>query len=253
MKVLITGADGFIAKNLIQRLKKDENIELYLYTKKDSINMLETYIKKVDFIFHLAGVNRPKHIKEFYSGNSELTKIIIGMIEKYNKKIPILFSSSRQIGNESDYATSKEEAENIIFEYSKRNNVVSFIYRLPNIFGKWAKPNYNSVIATWCYNIVRNLEIQVNSRDTKLEFAYVDDVINLFLGCLYKSNVVSTFCEVEKTYTKTLGEIEILLYSFKNKKEKYSEQDIADGFDTALFNTYSNYLVEYENSIKVEV
>ncbi|WP_321777755.1 NAD-dependent epimerase/dehydratase family protein [Sulfurimonas sp.] len=184
MKILVTGSEGFIAKNLIEHLIRDENIKLYLYSKKDSKIILEAYLKEVDFIFHLAGVNRPERINEFYEGNASFTKNIIDILIKNNKKTPILLSSSTQVILDNDYGRSKLEAENILLDYSKKMNVNIYIYRLPNVFGKWCKPNYNSVLATWCYNIANDLEIQVNNKETKLSLVYVDDVIKSFINKL---------------------------------------------------------------------
>ncbi|MEA2019546.1 MAG: NAD-dependent epimerase/dehydratase family protein, partial [Campylobacterota bacterium] len=165
MKILITGSNGFIAKNLIEHLKVDENNELYLYSKKDSINILEAYVKEVDFIFHLAGVNRPTDVSEFYEGNRDLTRAIVDILESMNKSTPIVFSSSMQVDRDNDYGKSKLEAESYLLNYMERTSTRVFIYRLPNVFGKWSKPNYNTVIATWCHNLTRDFEIQVNDKN----------------------------------------------------------------------------------------
>ena len=242
MKVLITGSNGFIAKNLRVTLAKMPQIEVLLYIKNDSIEKLENLIKQSDFIFHLAGVNRPENLDEFYEGNSNLTQTIVDVIKKYDKKIPILLSSSAQIGNGSDYAKSKEEAENIIKKYSNENNISCFIYRLPNVFGKWSKPNYNTVIATWCHNITRDIEIQVNNRDAELTLVYIGDVIHAFLKHLYVSQSKEIFYEVNTVYKKTLGEIETLLYMFKNSRQNLLIPNIAKGFERVLYATYLSFL-----------
>lgn len=241
MKILITGANGFIAKNLIEHLKRDESIELYLYSKKDSINMLEAYVKEVDFIYHLAGVNRPENISEFYEGNSTLTLNIINILKKENKKIPILLSSSTQSSLDNDYGKSKLEAENALIRYSNEMGASVYVYRLPNVFGKWSKPNYNSVISTWCHNIANNLEIQVNNKDAELNLVYVDDVVSSFMDKL-ESQSEEKYFEVESIYTKTLGEIESLLYSFKENRQTLLIPDVASGFERALYATYLSYL-----------
>ena len=252
MKVLITGSDGFIAKNLIEYLNRIDNRELFLFNKQNTMEDLEDYIQETDFIFHLAGVNRPKDTKDFYKGNSELTKIIIDLIEKNNKKIPILFSSSIQVGNGSEYAKSKAKAEKIIEEYSKKNNIDCFIYRLPNVFGKWAKPNYNSVIATWCYNITRDLDIYIDDRNKKLKLAYIGDVVHSFAEKLFRSSNNSLYCEVEQVYEKTLGEIVDLLYQFKNSRETLLIPRVGQGFERVLYATYLSYLPEDRFSYKLK-
>jgi UDP-2-acetamido-2,6-beta-L-arabino-hexul-4-ose reductase len=251
MKVLITGANGFIAKNLCTTLDKMPQIKVLKYTKNDSIETLDVLIEEADFIFHLAGINRPENVNEFYVGNTNLTQTIVNSIEKYNKKIPILLSSSAQVGNGSDYAKSKEEAEKIIQNYSVENNVSCFIYRLPNVFGKWSKPNYNTVIATWCYNITRDMEIQVDNPETELILVYIDDVVNAFIDHLYLTQSKEIFFEVKEVYKKTLGEIEQLLYMFRDSRQNLLIPNIAKGFERVLYATYLSFLPTDKFSYKL--
>jgi UDP-2-acetamido-2,6-beta-L-arabino-hexul-4-ose reductase len=241
MKVLITGSNGFIAKNLIEHLKRDKSIELYLYSRKDSLNILEAYVKDVDFIFHLAGVNRPENVDEFYIGNSGLTNTIVDILIKNNRTTPILLSSSTQSELDNDYGKSKLEAQNLLNEYSKQTNANIFIYKLPNVFGKWSKPNYNSVISTWCYNIANDLDIQVNDKSVKLNLVYIDDVVKSFIDKLdFKSE--EQYYTINTIYKKTLGEIEELLYKFKDNRNSLIILDVASGFERALYATYLSYL-----------
>ncbi|WP_331774345.1 polysaccharide biosynthesis C-terminal domain-containing protein [Sulfurospirillum sp. 1612] len=241
MKVLITGSNGFLAKNMIEHLKRDESIELYLYSKKDSINLLEAYVKEVDFIFHLAGVNRPKDASEFYEGNSNLTKMIVEILKEANKNTPILLSSSIQAELNNDYGKSKLEAENILLDYAKETGALIYIYRLPNIFGKWCKPNYNSVVATWCYNIANNIEIHVSDRSVELTLVHVDDVVKSFISKLDLAGDEPYVC-IETVYKKTLGEIESLLYQFKENRKTLLIPNVGRGFERALYGTYLSYL-----------
>jgi len=241
VKILITGSNGFIAKNLIEHLKRDEVIKLYLYSKKDSIDILKAYVKEVDFIFHLAGVNRPENIDEFYKGNSDLTKTIIDILIKNNKNTPILLSSSIQSDLDNEYGKSKKEAEKLLLNYAKETNANIYIYKLPNVFGKWSKPNYNSVISTWCYNLANDLDIQVNDRNVKLNLVYIDDVIKSFLDKIDSKNNEQYF-EIDTIYNKTLGEIEDLLYKFKNNRRTLIIPNVASGFERALYATYLSYL-----------
>ena len=241
MKVLITGSDGFIAKNLIEHLKRVESIGLYLYNKNDSLSILEAYVKEVDFIFHLAGVNRPKDIKEFYEGNSNLTKIIVDILIKEDKQTPLLLSSSTQSKLDNDYGKSKLEAEQLLLNYANNTNSKIFIYQLPNIFGKWSKPNYNSVISTWCYNVSHDLEIQINDPKIELNLAYIDDVINDFIEKLDYSGDDKYFT-IDTVYKKTLGEIQELLLTFKENRKSLVIPNVASGFQRALYATYLSYL-----------
>ena len=241
MKVLITGSNGFVAKNLIEHLKRDESIELYLYSKKDSINILEAYVKEVDFIFHLAGVNRPKDVSEFYEGNSNLTQTIIKILKEANKTTPILLSSSIQAELDNDYGKSKLEAENILLDYATESGASVYIYRLPNVFGKWCRPNYNSVVATWCNNIATNVDIQVNDRSVELTLVYVDDVVKSFISKLDLQSD-ENYYNIETVYKKSLGEIESLLYQFKENRKTLVIPNVGSGFERALYGTYLSYL-----------
>ncbi|MCF6173610.1 MAG: NAD-dependent epimerase/dehydratase family protein [Campylobacteraceae bacterium] len=251
MKVLITGANGFIAKNLIVSLVKMPHIEILKYCKDDTHERLVELLKQSDFIFHLAGVNRPKNHEEFYEGNSNLTQTIIGILESEDKKIPIVLSSSTQVGNDNDYAKSKKEAEDIIKKYAQKNAINCSIYRLPNVFGKWSKPNYNTVIATWCYNIARDKKIQVNDKDAQLNLVYIGDVIHAFLDRLYVNSSDKLYYEVKTVYKKTLGEIEKLLYRFRDSRQDLLIPNIAKGFERVLYATYLSFLPKDKFSYKL--
>ena len=180
MEVLVTGSNGFIGKNLLERLSRIENIKVHTFDIEDKIEDLEKKIDNIDFIFHLAGINRPQNVDEFYKGNRDTIKDLISIIEKKELKIPILVTSSIQVEKDNDYGKSKLEGENLLREYSIKNNTLIYIYRLPNVFGKWCKPNYNSVIATWCNNIANDLDVIVSDRAVKLSLVYIDDVVNNF-------------------------------------------------------------------------
>ncbi len=251
MKVLVTGANGFIAKNLIVSLMQMPHIEILKYYKNDSKNKLVELIKQCDFMFHLAGVNRPKDNKEFYTGNRDLTQIIVDILKEKDKKVPILLTSSTQVNSDSDYGKSKEEAEKIVENYSKEIGVPCFIYRLSNVFGKWSKPNYNTVIATWCYNIARDKEIEIKDRDIELTLVYVGDVVHSFLDRLYVNNTNKLYYKIETIYKKTLGEIVDLLYRFKASREDLLIPNIARGFERILYATYLSFLPTDKFSYKL--
>lgn len=243
MNVLVTGAKGFIGKNLIETLSRIENINILEIDRENSILELEEAIKKSDFIYHLAGINRPENPEEFYKGNRDLIGNLIDILEKNNLKTPILVTSSIQAERENDYGKSKLEGENLLREYSKINNCPIYIYRLPNVFGKWCRPNYNSVIATWCNNIANNLEVQVSDRNIELTFVYIDDIVKKFVSHLNEEkNIETIYYEIDITYRKTLGEILDLLLEFKNNRENLIIPKVGNGFERALYGTYLSYL-----------
>jgi UDP-2-acetamido-2,6-beta-L-arabino-hexul-4-ose reductase len=250
MKVLITGADGFIAKNLRETLQRDESLKLYLFSKDDSLDILEAYLKEVDFVYHLAGVNRPKDNEEFYEGNTNLTRFIIDVLKKNKKIVPLVLSSSTQAILDNDYGKSKLQAENIVLEYSKEFAINSYVFRLPNVFGKWSKPNYNSVISTWCYNISHNIDIELNDETYAMKLVYVDDVVNEFVKCL-DSDQKSAYSDISTVYVKTLGEIRDLLIEFKENRNSLVIPNVGSGFERALYGTYLSYLDTNDFSYKL--
>jgi len=242
MKILITGADGFIAKNLRVHLMQKEGVQLYLFSKKDSLDMLKAYTLEADFIFHLAGVNRPKDTKEFYEGNRDLTLFLTNVLLEAKKATPIVFSSSTQVELNNDYGKSKKEAEDILLKYADTLDAVLFIYRLSNVFGKFSKPNYNTVIATWCHNIANSLDAVVDDETKELNLLYVDDVIKSFLDTLDALPTKQRYFEVSPVYTKSLGEILSLLYEFKNSRQTLVIPEVGSGFKRALYATYLSFL-----------
>lgn len=242
-KILVTGSNGFIGKNLIETLKRDEKLELITFEKGETEDSLETKIKQCNFIYHLAGVNRPKDPREFYEGNTTLLEKVIKIIEKNSLKLPIVLTSSIHSDKDNDYGKSKLAAEQLLVEYSNRNDVNVYIYKLQNVFGKWCKQNYNSVIATWCYNIANNLEIQINNRDIEIEFVYIDDVIKELVSKLeIEIRLEEKYFYVKKSYFKTLGEVSDLLNEFKNNRKNLIVQKVGTGFERALYATYLSYL-----------
>lgn len=184
--VLVTGSKGFIGQNLVVKLKELKEIKINTFNSKDDLCTLEKYIHDSDFIFHLAGVNRPEKEEEFEKVNRGFTKKIIDMLIGMNKRIPIAITSSIQIKNNNPYGKSKKMAEDEIIRYSEKYKVPVFIYRLPNVFGKWSKPNYNSVVSTFCYNISRDLDIFISDPEKEIELAYIDDVVSEFISLLKK-------------------------------------------------------------------
>ncbi|GBF41362.1 NAD dependent epimerase/dehydratase family protein [Leptospira ellinghausenii] len=241
MKILITGADGFIATNLRIHISQNKNHELFLHTKNTTESELFHFLKTADFIFHLAGVNRPLSESEFFIGNSDLTKKIVTHLESLNKKTPIVFSSSIQALLTNSYGISKKQAEDCILDFGKKTGALTFIYRLPNVFGKFSKPNYNSVVATFCHNIARSLPIVVNDREKELNLCYIDDLVSSFLETLDGKNL-SGYIDVTPVYTITLGELADLITGFRDNREKLLIENVGQGFIRAIYSTYISFL-----------
>lgn len=243
MKVLVTGSNGFIAKNLIERLGRMEGVEIDTFDKEDAVESLAGKVTKADFIFHLAGVNRPEDPQAFYAGNRDLTQTIAGLAKQSDKKIPILMSSSTQAERDNDYGKSKREGETALESYAKESGAVAYIYRLPNVFGKWSRPNYNTVIATWCHNITRELPIEVSDERAELSLVYIDDVVEQFVRHLDENGKEgSVYGGVSPVYKKTLGEIKELLSAFKESRKELLVPRVGRGFERALYATYLSFL-----------
>ncbi|MGL4362381.1 MAG: capsular polysaccharide biosynthesis protein CapF [Cellulosilyticaceae bacterium] len=242
-KVLITGSNGFIGKNLVAEMKTRQGYELYTYDMDNTLEELETTLTKVDFIIHLAGINRPKDDEEFSKGNKGLTEKIIDILKKHNKKIPILLSSSIQADMDNPYGVSKLGSEVAIKEWGKYTGITNYIYRLPNAFGKWCRPNYNSVVATFCHNIANELPIKVNDPSVVIDLVYIDDIVNEFIKAMEgQANEKGNYCYVEPAHPITLGKIVELIYSFKESRQNLSVPDMSDDITKKLYSTYLSYL-----------
>lgn len=271
MKILITGAKGFVGKNLVANLynikdgkDRTRNLqidEIFEYDIDNDLILLDEYCKEADFVFNLAGVNRPKDQSEFMEGNFGFASILLDTLKKYKNNCPVMLSSSIQatlIGRygESDYGKSKLAGEELFFNYSKKTGAKVLIYRFPNLFGKWCRPNYNSAVATFCNNIAKDLPIQVNDRNTKLELLYIDDLIDELLDalegkehrCEYDGlDVVEKlngrYSFVPTTHYVTLGEIVDLLELFNNQSKTLIIPEIPkNSFAKKLYSTYLSYL-----------
>ena len=243
MKVLVTGASGFVGKNLQSELSLHEGVEVLCYDRESTLEDLDQYTKECDFVFHLAGVNRPQDPKEFMEGNFGFTSTLLDKLKEHKNKAPIMISSSIQAELDNDYGKSKKAGEDLIFQYGKENDVKVYVYRFPNVFGKWCKPNYNSVIATWCYNVSHNIEIQVNDPSKELTLVYIDDVCEEIVKCLEdKPTRDGDYCKVPITYQKTLGEISDLIKSFKENDRGIMVPSTGDEFTKDLYATYISYV-----------
>ncbi|MFP4979220.1 NAD-dependent epimerase/dehydratase family protein [Paenibacillus sp. CN-4] len=247
MKILVTGANGFIGKNLVAQLNNLGYRDVVCFTKNHTLEDLEDFCENIDFVFHLAGINRPKSVDEFIEGNYSLTESLISGLQKHNNKCPILMTSSIQALQNNPYGNSKKAAEDVLLSHKQKTGSNVLIYRLPNVFGKWSRPNYNSVIATFAFNISRNLEININNPNTELELVYIDDVIEEFINALNGNhNSTNIYGEISSLHIKRLGHIAELLYSFKSSRTNKSVPDLSDPFVKKLYSTYLSFLPQDE-------
>ncbi len=254
MRLLITGAKGFVGKNLIAQLhnikdgkvKKDgltSELTLYEYDMDTNPELLDLYTKDCDFVFHLAGVNRPKDENEFMEGNFGFTSVLLQSLKKNGNKAPVLITSSIQAALDNPYGRSKKAGEDLLLDYGRENGVKTLVYRLPNVFGKWCRPNYNSAVATFCHNIANGLSIQINDPNTDMKLVYIDDVVEEFLRALQgQENREGDFCSVPVVHAVKLGEIADLLYSFRESRKTLSVPKLDNPFEKALYSTYLSYL-----------
>lgn len=253
-KVLVTGAKGFIGKNLILELKNRGYETIFEYDLDTDPSLLEFFCKEADFVFHLAGVNRPKIQSEFMEGNFGFTSTLLNTMKQHNNTCPIMLSSSIQAELDNPYGRSKKAGEELLFKYGEETGAKVMVYRFPNVFGKWCKPNYNSAVATFCHNIAHDMTIKVNDPTVTMNLVYIDDVVSeLIKALLGKENKTGFFCEVPMVYTINLGKIVELLYSFKNSREERSLPDLADPFTKKLYSTYLSYLPEDQFSYELKM
>lgn len=255
MKILVTGAKGFIGKNLVSQLYNigtgkannynisGEELTIFEYDVDSDIQELDTYCREADFVFHLAGVNRPKESSEFMLGNYGFTSQLLNALKKHDNRCPIMLSSSIQATLDNPYGESKRAGEQLLFDYAKETGAKVLVYRFPNVFGKWCRPNYNSVIATFCNNIANDLPIQINDASVKLNLVYIDDVVGELIAALSgKEHYDGDFCVIPVVHSITLGEIVDLLYSFKDMQNNLDLPNVNDEFTKKLYSTYLSYL-----------
>jgi len=241
-KVLVTGAEGFIGKNLRAHLQEIEDLEIFIYDIDNTEEQLIKYAKEADFIFHLAGVNRPKTTSEFDQGNHGLTAKLLAILKENKKRTPFLITSSTQALEDNPYGISKRKAEEEVFAYGKEAGASVYIYRLPNVFGKWSRPNYNSVVATFCYNIVRDLPITIHDPHTQLTLAYIDDVCREFISVLEGKVQKNGICQIPVTYQITLQELADTLYDLSANRHSLVMPSLKDPLMRALYATYLSFL-----------
>lgn len=250
MKVLVTGANGFVGRNLIAYLNERKDVEIIKFTREHSRELLSGMVATVDFIFHLAGVNRPQDLEDFKLGNTDLTELVCQAVRASGKSIPVVYTSSTQVELETPYGLSKRGAEEALLALAQSNPV--HIFRLPNVFGKWVKPNYNSAVATFCHNIIRNLPIQVNDSATRVNLVYIDDVIAHFIELMDSKVSAEVFVKVEPQYAITIGDLVAQLYAFRDSRNNLISERVGTGLVRALYSTYVSYLPPELFSYKVQ-
>lgn len=243
MKILVTGAKGFIGKNLTAELKNRGFSQIFEFTRDSDPALLENYTNECDFVFHLAGVNRPQNENDFMEGNYDFTSQLLELLKKNGNKAPIVTTSSIQAELDNPYGSSKRAMEDLVFHYQEETGAKVFVYRLPNVFGKWSKPNYNSVVATYCYNIARNLDIQIHNPDARLTLCYIDDVLEEFLQTISGTPTVQgDYYAIPITHHIKLGELANLLLSFKENRNNLSISNMEDALTKKLYSTYLSFL-----------
>lgn len=283
MKILVTGAKGFVGRNLVSQLCNiargkarwypvDSDITVYEYDVDSSAEDLETYCSDCDFVFNLAGVNRPQNHEEFMQGNFGFASTLLETLKRHGNKCPVMLSSSIQatlIGRyaEGDYGKSKRAGEELFFDYSAETGAKVLVYRFPNLFGKWCRPNYNSAVATFCHNIAHDLPVQVNDRSTLMELVYIDDLVDEMIGALAgkehhcEFDGIETvlredgrYCAVPVSHHVTLGEIVDLLEAFAFQSQTLFMPEIPEGsFAKKLYSTYLSYLPKEKVSFPLKM
>ena len=248
-EILVTGAGGFIGKNLLNALSEEREIHLTTFTKDHDQTYFKSLLNDVDYIYHLAGVNRPQHVEEFNTVNVGLTKDMIDMLTELKMKPTIIMSSSTQATLDNPYGQSKKQAEAILLDYGKHSDAPIYIYRLTNVFGKWCRPNYNSVVATFCYNIARNVDITISDPRKELELVYIDDVVSDFIEIL-KQNEKSfvTYRTIKPTYKVTLGELAEKIFQLRDLNKTLKTRDFSDNFMKCLYATYVSYVEKQDSN-----
>lgn len=261
MNILVTGAKGFIGRNLVAQLHNIQDgkalwypvsgdITVYEYDTGSDPAELETYCRNADFVFNLAGVNRPEDPAEFMRGNAGFASVLLGTLRKYGNTCPVMLSSSIQASLTgryagSEYGKSKLAGEKLFFDYSEETGAEVLVYRFPNVFGKWCRPNYNSVVATFCNNIAKGLPIQVNDPAVTLNLEYIDDVVDELIGALTgHEHTDGRYCHVPVQHSVTLGHIVELLEEFRDTRRTLGVPDVGDAFTRKLHATYLSYLPE---------
>lgn len=239
--IVITGAYGFIGSNLCLRLEEIGEFNVLKIGRNSTTEELKEALSIADFVYHLAGVNRPVDDEDFQTGNHALTSFIVSELKRYQKHIPLMLSSSIQAEQDNAYGISKSMAENVVMEYAYSTNSNAYVYRFPNVFGKWCRPNYNSFVATFCHNIINDLSITVNDPSSLVTLLYIDDLCDDLISLLLKERKAG-LQHISTEYITTVGEVAELLRSFKESRNSLIMENVGSGLSRALYSTYLSYL-----------
>lgn len=255
MNILVTGSKGFLGKNLVAQLHNiqmgktqdydvTQDLTIYQYDIESDPAELDRYCKNADFVFNLAGVNRPQNSEEFMEGNFGFASKLIDTLKKYSNNCPVMISSSIQAQLDNPYGESKRAGEQLMFDYAEQTGAKVLVYRFPNLFGKWCRPNYNSAVATFCNNIANGLPVQINDPNVVMNLVYVDDVVNELIAALRgKESYEGKYCIVQTVHTVKLGEIVELLNAFRDSRTNLGIPDMTpNSFSKKLYSTYLSYL-----------
>lgn len=268
--ILITGAGGFVGRNLVERLRCEGYTQLLCFERDNTDEELRAWAGRAAFVYHLAGINRPKDPKEFYDGNADLTTRLLGYLEQAGNAAPVLVTSSIQAALDNDYGKSKAQAEQAVFDHEARTGAPAYVYRMPGLFGKWCRPNYNSVVATFCHNVANGLPIQVRDPDYELPLVYIDDVVDAFVAALdgqvARERSIPGYCFLRPVHTVTLGRLAELVKGFALARGGAAAEalgggmptlavpDLAAGsFEKKLYSTYLSYLPEDQFSYPLKM
>ncbi|WMS87281.1 UDP-2-acetamido-2,6-beta-L-arabino-hexul-4-ose reductase [Pleionea litopenaei] len=252
MKALVTGHKGFIGKNLMLKLAEQE-IEAVTFGREDDTSSLKSLVKDIDIIFHLAGVNRPLDNEEFYQGNTQLTEELCKALKETSSRATVVFTSSIQAELDNDYGKSKAAAEALLEELSESNLNPILNYRLPNIFGKWCQPNYNSFVATFCNNIANNIDITIHDSDAKVNLTYIDDLLDDFSQNMSSLEKLQGYKSLSPSivYSSTVGEVADAIRKFKDSRKTLVTESVGNGFNRALYATFLSYYPTHDFSYGV--
>ena len=256
--ILITGAGGFVGKNLVATLRTAGYTDLMLFEKDDPPETLADYCRRAAFVVHLAGINRPTDPSEFYTGNAGLTDTLLANLEAAGNTAPVLVTSSTQAELDNDYGKSKRQAEEAIFAHRRRTGATVYVFRMPGVFGKWCRPNYNSVVATFCHNVAHGLPIQVRDSAFSLPLVYIDDVVACILaafdGDVMMDRSATPICHMHPIHEVTLGRLAELIQGFAAGRTSLAVPDLAPGsFEKKLYSTYLSYLPSDQFSYPLEM
>ena len=242
MKILVTGAKGFIGRNLISVLEHQTNHEILSCDVETDVETLDKYCENAEFVFHLAGINRPDNVDDYVKGNFGFTELLISLLKSHNNYCPIVLSSSIQAVLDNPYGRSKLMGENTLLEYSNETAARVIIYRFQNVFGKWSRPNYNSVVSTFCHNIANGVEINIHNPLTEIELIYIDDIVKELVKLLSTRNLKTGYYQITPSYNVCIGDLANLLLKFRDSRLDLSLPNLLNGFEKKLYSTYLSFL-----------